>query len=40
MLIITLSLFVKFGTEIAFLRIGGLATAVIPAITYILFNIN
>lgn len=40
MLVISLSLFLKFGTEIAFLRIGALSTGVIPSITYILFNVN
>ena len=40
LLVITLGLFVKFATEIVFLRLGALSTGVIPSITYILFNVN
>lgn len=39
-IVILLSLFIKFGTDIAFTRIGALSTGVIPSITYILFNVN
>lgn len=37
---ILLSLSFKYGTDIAFTRIGALSTGVIPSITYILFNVN
>ena len=39
-IVILLSLFLKFGTDLAFKRIGSLSTGVIPSITYILFNVN
>lgn len=39
-LVIFIGLFVKFGTEIAYLKPGALATCVIPAVTYVLFNVD
>jgi phospholipid-translocating P-type ATPase (flippase) len=38
--VILLTLFLKFGTDLAFKRVGSMSTAVIPSITYILFNVN
>ncbi|OMJ91440.1 hypothetical protein SteCoe_6020 [Stentor coeruleus] len=38
--VIGIGLLAKFGTEVAFLKPGALATGVIPAITYILFNVD
>ena len=38
--VIGLGLVIKFATEIAFGKPGALATGVIPAITYILFNVD
>ena len=38
--IIAIGLIAKFGAEVAFLSPGALATGLIPAITYILFNVD
>ena len=38
--VIFFGLMIKFATEIAFLKPGALATCVIPAVTYVLFNVD
>ena len=38
--VIAIALVAKFGSEVIFLSPGALATGVIPAITYILFNVD
>ena len=38
--VIAIALIAKFGSEVIFLSPGALATGVIPAITYILFNVD
>lgn len=38
--VLCIGLFAKFGTELAFGKVGPLATGCIPSITYILFNVD